>query len=203
MAVFHGADVINSNLPTYLITQLQIFFSADIVRIFRSHHRTSILTWPQGPPMFWSLKYFRQKNRQKLAFFTQTTANFCKKGIITLVFEKNANFLQKIVIITSTPDLFSNAPFLPKFSRCHITHSCAYASLCTLFLFTRKQGAGLPDFSWHNIPKLGKIYQLTTTLPNDHKIYLMAVKYSKWECNIPTISNLRPSKIYPNRDFWF
>jgi hypothetical protein len=37
----------------------------------------------------------------------------------------------------------------------------------------------LPDFSWHNIPKRGKIYQITTTLPNGHKIYQMTVKYSK------------------------
>jgi hypothetical protein len=47
-----------------------------------------------------------------LAFFAQTTASFCKKLIITLVFEKNAIFFaenwqksQKNVIITSTPDL--------------------------------------------------------------------------------------------------
>jgi hypothetical protein len=43
-------------------------------------------------------------------FFAQTTASFCKNEIITLVFEKNANFFaenwqnrQKIAIITSTP----------------------------------------------------------------------------------------------------
>jgi hypothetical protein len=40
--------------------------------------------------------------------------------------------------------------------------------------------AGLPDFSWHNIPKRGKIYQITTPLPNGHIIYLMTLKYSKW-----------------------
>jgi hypothetical protein len=38
----------------------------------------------------------------------------------------------------------------------------------------------LPDFSLHNIPKWGKIYQIATTLPNGHKIYQMAVVYSKW-----------------------
>jgi hypothetical protein len=56
---------------------------------------------------------FSPKNSaKKLAFFAKTTACFCKNLIITLVFEKNANFfvenwqkLQKIVIITSTPDL--------------------------------------------------------------------------------------------------
>jgi hypothetical protein len=31
----------------------------------------------------------------------------------------------------------------------------------------------------------------------------MATKYTKWPYNIPTFSILRPSKIYPNRDFWF
>jgi hypothetical protein len=45
-----------------------------------------------------------------MAFLTQNKAKLCKMLIITLVFEKNANFfaengqkLQKIVIITSTP----------------------------------------------------------------------------------------------------
>jgi hypothetical protein len=54
-------------------------------------------------------KYFRRKiQRKKLAFLTQNNAKLCKILIITLVFEKNANFfakicrkLQKIVIITS------------------------------------------------------------------------------------------------------
>jgi hypothetical protein len=32
--------------------------------------------------------------------------------------------------------------------------------------------AGLPDFSWYNIPKRGKIYQITT-------------KYNKWLLNLP------------------
>jgi hypothetical protein len=34
--------------------------------------------------------------------------------------------------------------------------------------------AGLPDFSWRNIPKQGKIYL------NDHRIVQMATKYTKW-----------------------
>jgi hypothetical protein len=51
---------------------------------------------------------------QILAFFDQATASFCKNMIITLVFEKNANFVaedrrksQKIEIITSTPEISS------------------------------------------------------------------------------------------------
>jgi hypothetical protein len=47
---------------------------------------------------------------KKLAFFAQAIASFCKKFIITLIFDENANFFAenrqkspKIVIITSTP----------------------------------------------------------------------------------------------------
>jgi hypothetical protein len=58
-------------------------------------------------------KNFRRKiQRNKLAFLTQNEAKLFKMLIITLVFEKNANFFaencrksQKIVIITSTPVL--------------------------------------------------------------------------------------------------
>jgi hypothetical protein len=56
-------------------------------------------------------KIFLPKNSaKKLAFLTQNKAKLCKILIITLVFEKNANFFakncqksQKIMIITSTP----------------------------------------------------------------------------------------------------
>jgi hypothetical protein len=47
---------------------------------------------------------FAEKKCEKLAFLTQNKAKLCKFLIITLVFEKNAFFSQKIVIITSTPD---------------------------------------------------------------------------------------------------
>jgi hypothetical protein len=30
-----------------------------------------------------------------------------------------------------------------------------------IFFPERKLSSGLPDFSWYNIPKLGKIYQMT------------------------------------------
>jgi hypothetical protein len=57
------------------------------------------------------LKIFSPKKlAEKLAFLTRNKAKLCKKLIITLVFEKNANFFAenvrkspKIVIITSTP----------------------------------------------------------------------------------------------------
>jgi hypothetical protein len=45
----------------------------------------------QGP-MLWFFKYFRRKNCKKWAFLTQNKAKLCKILIITLVFEKNANF---------------------------------------------------------------------------------------------------------------
>jgi hypothetical protein len=53
---------------------------------------------------------FAEKFSKKLAFLTQNKAKLYKNLIITLVFEKNANFFaencrksQKIVIIASTP----------------------------------------------------------------------------------------------------
>jgi hypothetical protein len=56
-------------------------------------------------------KIFSSKNfAKKMAFLTRNKAKLCKILIITLVFEKNANFFadncpksQKIVIIASTP----------------------------------------------------------------------------------------------------
>jgi hypothetical protein len=57
------------------------------------------------------LKILSPKNLAKIfAFLAQTTDSFCENLVITLVFEKNANFFaenwqksQKILIITSTP----------------------------------------------------------------------------------------------------
>jgi hypothetical protein len=40
-------------------------------------------------------------------------------------------------------------------------------------------GAGLPDFSWCDIPKTGKLYQ------NDHKMYQIVSKHTKWQQNRP------------------
>jgi hypothetical protein len=56
--------------------------------------------------------FLLKKIVKKLAFLTQNKAKLCNFFIITLDFEKNANFFaenwqksQKIVIITSTPGL--------------------------------------------------------------------------------------------------
>jgi hypothetical protein len=48
----------------------------------------------------------------------------------------------------------------------------------------------LPDFSWYNLPKWEKIYQMTT-------------KFTKCPINIQKSSIRRTSKIYPNLAFWF
>jgi hypothetical protein len=46
--------------------------------------------------------------------------------------------------------------------------------------------AGLPDFSWYNIPKREKI-------PNSHKIYQSATKYTKVQQNIPKCNKIYQS----------
>jgi hypothetical protein len=40
--------------------------------------------------------------------------------------------------------------------------------------------AGLPDFSRYKIPKLEKCAKQQTNIPNGHKIYQMAEKFSEW-----------------------
>jgi uncharacterized protein (DUF2336 family) len=42
-------------------------------------------------------------------------------------------------------------------------------------LHYRASVAGLPDFSKHNIPKRGKLHQIDTKLPNDRKMFQIAV----------------------------
>jgi hypothetical protein len=42
------------------------------------------------------LNIFAEKFGKKSAFFAQSKAKLCKNSIITLVYEKNANFLPKI-----------------------------------------------------------------------------------------------------------
>jgi hypothetical protein len=46
--------------------------------------------------------------------------------------------------------------------------------------------------TWNNIPKL------PLNIPNVHKIYQIAVKYTICPLNTPTTSIARPSKICPN-----
>jgi hypothetical protein len=72
--------------------------------------------WP-GTDVLIFKNIFAEKFSEKMAFLTQNNAKLCKILIITLGFEKNANFfaencrkLQKIVIITSTPDRANFCP---------------------------------------------------------------------------------------------
>jgi hypothetical protein len=50
--------------------------------------------------------------------------------------------------------------------------------------------------------KRAKLYQISVKLPIGHKMHQMAVIYSKWLQNILTFSIPKPSKIYPNWNFW-
>jgi hypothetical protein len=72
------------------------------------------LTFVTGDRCYDFKNIFAEKNCKKLAFLTQSKAKLCKILIMTLVFEKNANFFaenweksQKIVIITSIPGLLT------------------------------------------------------------------------------------------------
>jgi hypothetical protein len=40
--------------------------------------------------------------------------------------------------------------------------------------------SGLPDFSWSK-----HAYQIEKNIPNDHKLFQMAINYTKWPQNIP------------------
>jgi hypothetical protein len=55
----------------------------------------------------------------------------------------------------------------------------------------------LPDFFLVQNTKLPK------NIPNGRRIDQMAGELTKWLYNIPVSSIARPSKIYPNWDFWF
>jgi hypothetical protein len=75
----------------------------------------------------------------------------------------------------------------------------------------------LPDFSWYNIPKREKIYQMTAkhpkrlqnipnglkNIPKHYKTYQMDQKINKWSHNLPISPVARLSKNYPNWEFWF
>jgi hypothetical protein len=61
-------------------------------------------------------------------------------------------------------------------------------------LLIKRLNPGLPDFSWYNKPKRGKI-------PNYHKFYQMAINYANafhWK----TLQNLPKFESFKNLDFW-
>jgi hypothetical protein len=76
-----------------------------------------------------------------------------------------------------------------------------FQRLCFLLFIKEFIGAGLPDFSRRNIPKLGKMYQIATKSPNGHKMYLMALLYSKWPKNMPTFFHYKVLENLPKFGF--
>jgi hypothetical protein len=62
---------------------------------------------------------------------------------------------------------------------------------CQIFFFVQQTKTG------------NKFTKRIQIIQNDHKIYHMTVKQTKWPYNIPTLSISRPSKIYPKLGFWF
>jgi hypothetical protein len=79
-------------------------------------------------------------------------------------------------------------------------------TMFTIFVGSRstKSSAGLPDFIWYNIPKGAKIYQRTTkytyqrdiVLPDDIKIYQMAIEYAD-------IFHSKSLQNMPELGFWY
>jgi hypothetical protein len=102
------------------------------------------------------LKVFSPKNSaKKLAFSTQNKAKLCKILIITLVFEKNANFFaenrqksQKILIITSTLDACHHFSF--KILALCIIAPTSYLCKCMYVhsLFVRSNRVDIVIFSY-------------------------------------------------------
>jgi hypothetical protein len=79
---------------------------------------------------------FAEKFSEKSPFLTQNKAKLCKILIVTLVFEKNANFFaencqksQKIVIITSTPAVCFSSANLKKFVSVARVTGCVYEKI--------------------------------------------------------------------------
>jgi hypothetical protein len=64
--------------------------------------------------------------------------------------------------------------------------------------------SGLPDLSWHNIPKWGKMYQIATKLPDFHKIFQMDVIYISNGHRIYRLFSFQgPPKFTKICIFWF
>jgi hypothetical protein len=59
----------------------------------------------------------------------------------------------------------------------HIDFYCWFVNQSRMNDAAVVSGAGLPDFSWYNVPT--PYTKFTQTIPNVHKIFQMAVKYTK------------------------
>jgi hypothetical protein len=84
-----------------------------------------------------------------------------------------------------------------------VTSVTRYGEIFTQLTQTRTQfRPGLPDFSWHVVPKPEKCTKSTQNAPNDHKIAQVSEKYSI--ISITYIYQHFPPPInYPNWDFGF
>jgi hypothetical protein len=60
---------------------------------------------------------------------------------------------------------------------------------------------GLPDFYRCKIQKRGKYTKRPQSIPIGHKIYQMAVNYSKWTCS--NLLHFLALENYPNWEFWY
>jgi hypothetical protein len=64
-----------------------------------------------------------------------------------------------------------------KFPTCNQRFASAAHSIAMNGSFIVKCTSGLPDFSWHMIPKLEKCTKWTQIVPNGHKISQKSIKY--------------------------
>jgi hypothetical protein len=79
------------------------------------------------------------------------------------------------------------------------------AAVKSTFLFHSNQGCQMLLGTTYQNGKI-YIYQITINIPNGHKIYQMATRYTKWPQDIPNGHKIpipqsafaSPSKIYPN-----
>jgi hypothetical protein len=143
------------------------------------------------------------------SLLTQNKAKLSKILIITLVFEKNANFFaenwgksQKIVIITSVHGHPVRRSPLPKNFFGAIAIECIFHCVTNVENFPFScQGCqisiGKTYQNWKNIPKDRKLYQMTTkytkgskNIPKGHKIYEMDIKYSKNSFKMLEMANI-------------
>jgi hypothetical protein len=73
-----------------------------------------------------------------------------------------------------------------------------------LHLLTSCRPTGAARFFLVQHTKTGKnVPSDKQKVPNGYSIYHINTKYTKWPQNIRTFWVLRPSKIYPNWDFWY
>jgi hypothetical protein len=161
---------------------------------------------------------FSPKKSAKMAFLNQNNSKFCKNLIVTLVFEKNANFFAendrkslKIVIVTSTP-VFSQKIAAKRNHKMVAIFLVERNKILTIFLVERKKMVAIflverkkiltiflverKAEEWFSCmvsdarcspltDRVARFYFVKHTkteenIPNDQKMYQIAIKYNKW-----------------------